>query len=73
MCEMVPSKLCIDNDEIFAGVLNTIHWGLTSYGSEITVLCSEFLQSVASFVIKQEHYEFYPAYNLLHKFIKVNF
>lgn len=73
MCEMVPLKLCCENENIITDVLKTIEWGLTSYGPEITVLCTDFLQSIASFVHKQEHFEYFPAYYELNKFLKVIF
>lgn len=71
MCEMVPLKLCIENVEIFKGVLTTIELGLTMFGHEITSLCTDFLQSAASFLYKRENCTMYEAYNLLKPFLKV--
>ncbi|XP_050429581.1 exportin-4-like [Adelges cooleyi] len=70
MCDMVPAKLCIDNVEIFKGVLTTIELGLTMFGHEITSLCTDFLQASASFLYSKENCTLYEAYSLLKPFLK---
>ncbi|XP_025409215.1 exportin-4-like isoform X2 [Sipha flava] len=70
MCEMVPLKLCIESVEIFKGVLTTIELGLTMFGHEITSLCTDFLQSAASFLYRQENCIMHEAYHLLKPFLK---
>lgn len=68
---MVPLKLCIENVEIFKGVLTTIELGLTMFGHDITSMCTDFLQSAASFLYKHENCRLHEAYNLLSPFLKV--
>lgn len=68
---MVPSKLCIENVEIFKGVLTTIELGLTMFGHEITSICTEFLQAASSFLYRYENNKLHEAYNLLKPFLKV--
>jgi hypothetical protein len=68
---MVPLKLCIESVEIFKGVLTTIELGLTMFGHEITSLCTDFLQSAASFLYRQENCIMHEAYHLLKPFLKV--
>ncbi|CAI6367793.1 unnamed protein product [Macrosiphum euphorbiae] len=70
MCEMVPLKLCIENVDIFKGVLSTIELGLTMFGHEITPICTDFLQSAASFMYKHENSTMHEAYSLLKPFLK---
>ncbi|XP_026810149.1 exportin-4-like [Rhopalosiphum maidis] len=70
MCEMVPLKLCIENVNIFKGVLTTIELGLTMFGHEITPMCTDFLQSAASFLYRHENCAMHEAYNLLKPFLK---
>ncbi|KAL5234349.1 hypothetical protein ACI65C_001759 [Semiaphis heraclei] len=70
MCEMVPMKLCIENVDIFKGVLTTIELGLTMFGHEITPMCTDFLQSAASFMYRHENRTMHEAYNLLKPFLK---
>lgn len=69
---MVPLKLCIENIDIFKGVLTTIELGLTMFGQEITSMCTDFLQAIASFLYQHEIYKLHEAYNLLKPFLKVN-
>lgn len=70
---MVPLKLCIENIEIFKSVLTTIELGLTMFGHEITSMCTDFLQSAASFLYRHENCTLHEAYNLLKQFLKVLF
>lgn len=70
---MVPLKLCIENIEIFKSVLTTIELGLTMFGHEITSMCTDFLQSAASFLYRHENCTQHEAYNLLKQFLKVIF
>lgn len=71
MCEMVPSKLCLENVEIFRGVLTTIELGLTMFGHEITLTCVDFLQAAASFLYRCDNSTLYEAHNLIKPFLKV--
>lgn len=71
MCEMVPLKLCIENVEIFKVVLTTMELGLTMFGHEITSLCTDFIQSAASFLCRHDNSKMHEAYNLLKPFLKV--
>lgn len=71
MCEIVAKKLCVENVEIFKSVLTTVELGLTMFGHEITSMCTEFLQSSASFLYKLENFSNYEAYSLLKPFLKV--
>lgn len=68
---MVPLKLCVENVEIFKGVLTTIELGLTMFGHDITSMCTDFLQAAASFLYRHENCTTYEAYNLLKPFLKV--
>jgi len=68
---MVPLKLCIENVEIFKGVLITIELGLTMFGQEITSMCTDFLQAASAFLYQHENRTFNEAYNLLKPFLKV--
>lgn len=68
---MVPLKLCIENIDIFEGVLTTIQLGLTMFGHEITSMCTDFLQSAATFLYRHENYKLHESYNLLKPFLKV--
>lgn len=70
---MVPLKLCIENVDIFKGVLTTIELGLTMFGHEITPMCTDFLQSAASFIYRHENCTMHEAYNLLKPFLKVRY
>lgn len=70
---MVPLKLCIENVDIFKGVLTTIELGLTMFGHEITPMCTDFLQSAASFMYRHENPTMHEAYNLLKPFLKVKY
>jgi len=70
---MVPLKLCIENVDIFKGVLSTIELGLTMFGHEITPICTDFLQSAASFMYKHENSTMHEAYSLLKPFLKVRY
>lgn len=70
---MVPMKLCIENVDIFKGVLTTIELGLTMFGHEITPMCTDFLQSAASFMYRHENRTMHEAYNLLKPFLKVKY
>lgn len=70
---MVPLKLCIENVDIFKGVLTTIELGLTMFGHDITPICTDFLQSAASFMYKHENCTMYEAYSLLKPFLKVRY
>lgn len=71
MCEMVPLKLCIENIEIFKGVLTTIELGLTMFGHDVTSMCTDFLQTAASFLYRHENYKSFEVFNLLKPFLKV--
>lgn len=68
---MVSSQLCIENVEIFKGVLTTIQLGLTMFGPDIITLCTDFLQSAALSLYKLENFTSYEAFNLLKPFLKV--
>lgn len=68
---MVPLKLCLKNVEIFKGVLASIDLGLTTFGHDITSMCTDFLQSAASFLYRQDNSSSLEAYNLLKPFLKV--
>lgn len=68
---MVPLKLCIENVAIFKGVLTTIELGLTMFGHDITSMCTDFLQSAASFLYRHENSRLHESYNLLRPFLKV--
>lgn len=68
---MVPLKLCIKNIDIFKGVLASIELGLTTFGHDITSMCTDFLQSAASFLYRQDNSTSHEAYNLLKPFLKV--
>lgn len=70
---MVPLKLCIENVDIFKGVLTTIELGLTMFGHDIIPICTDFLQSAASFMYKHENYTTHEAYCLLKPFLKVRY
>lgn len=69
---MVPLKLCIENVDIFKGVLTTIELGLTMFGHEITPICTDFLQSAASFIYRHENCTMHEAFTLLKPFLKVS-
>jgi hypothetical protein len=70
VCEIYPDKVCQLPLDLLKNLLSSIELGLTTFGQDITTLCSDFIQVLGTH-IHISNLQSAPVYEALRPFLKV--